>query len=85
MNGNAHRAKRTKPPATIHPIMRELRQIRIDSGTTQPDLEAHLGYSWKQISQMERGARNLYLARVEDYANYFGYEIILRKKPDETN
>jgi transcriptional regulator with XRE-family HTH domain len=60
--------------------MRELTSIRVSSGITQPDLAEVLGYGWKQLSQMETGARALYLQRVEDYANYFGYELVLQKK-----
>jgi DNA-binding XRE family transcriptional regulator len=80
MKADAHRPKPLRHNPRTHPLMRDLIIARVSAGITQPDLAEAIGYEWKSISQMETGARNIYLQRIIDYADYFGYDLVLQKR-----
>ena len=65
------------PRRGTHPIIAQLRDLRIKRGIMQKDVAKKLGYSANQIYKAEVGDTKLYVDFVEDYANALGYQLVL--------
>ncbi len=71
-------AHKTEAPVA-HPVLKDLRKTRVEKNMTQVRLAAELGYNTCDISRIERHSRNVSFQSVADYANYFGFQLMLVK------
>ena len=73
--GSEHR-----PHRRIHPIMLDLRRIRIENNISLIELAKRSGYNRNSIMRYENGLRSPFLWPFADLAELLGYELVLRKK-----
>lgn len=66
----------------IHPLMAILREARASSGMTMQRAAARTGYDASSIKRWESGESVPKLDVLEDYANLFGYSVVLRCNVD---
>lgn len=62
------------------PIVSALRNARVESGMTRPDLAKISGYHANQISEWERGARQVPLHVLTDLTQALGFDVALVKR-----
>lgn len=63
-----------------HPVLAELRRIRVEGGVTQAAVAALLLTNKRAISRWETGARIPNVDQVAELAAVLGYELALRPK-----
>ena len=63
-----------------HPVIHQLRKIRIEKELTQMAVATATGYSHTQLSYIERQTKNPSFTTIVDIAEYLGYDIVLAPK-----
>jgi transcriptional regulator with XRE-family HTH domain len=69
---------------TLAEIGKQLREARKKKGWSQDRVAMTLNYHQRDISEMETGARNMYLMRVHEYASLVGVTIEIGKRAAKT-
>lgn len=71
-------------PTFVHPLIREMTEIRRAWKLTRQDIAARAGYAYTTICHVEAGQRYPGLRLLQDWADVLGYEVVLRpkKKPE---
>lgn len=64
----------------VHPVLQELRKARIYKEISMAEAAEEIGYNKNQITFIERQTRNPGFACVVDYADYLGYDLVLRER-----
>jgi transcriptional regulator with XRE-family HTH domain len=68
---------RTRPP---HPILTELRRARLDRGLTQEEIADRIQRPRRTVTAWELGYTQPSIEAVAEYADLFGYELVLTPK-----
>ena len=68
----------------VHPIIYKLRQLRQTSKTTQQNTSRILGYSGDMICEAETGVKSPRLQWMQEWADLYGYKIVLEKKVEKS-
>jgi transcriptional regulator with XRE-family HTH domain len=63
-----------------HPIVKELRRIRIESNLSQVELACDMGVGQNVLSFREMGRVSPQLRTLSEWADALGYEITLKPK-----
>jgi len=66
--------------ASVHPLIAELRKLRLAQGWTLDDLAWRISVGRSALSAYERGVRRPPIEAVEAYAETLGYELVLRRQ-----
>ncbi|MFG3439897.1 helix-turn-helix transcriptional regulator [Nonomuraea sp. NPDC047897] len=66
-----------RPP---HPLMTQLRDLRLDRGLTQLEVASEIGVAQSALCFWENGGRTPTLTRVTELAAFHGYKLTLTPK-----
>ena len=71
--------EKSRPKHPIHPVVAELRQLRLDLGIRQATAADDMGASQGMLSGYENGATSPQMWFVELWAEYFGRKLVLER------
>lgn len=63
-----------------HPLMTQLRDLRLDRGLTQLEVASEIGVAQSALCFWENGGRTPTLTRIARLADLLGYELTLTPK-----
>ena len=64
----------------VHPVIDQLRSMRVAKGLSQADLAEKLGYAKNTVNRSEGGVKAPDFRFIVDYADYLGYDLELSKR-----